>query len=405
MPSICLCFRVHLPFALKNYSFWDFSRGNNAFIDDATTAQILSENADNFWLPMNRKLREIVQKHQGLFKMAFYISGTTLEQMATYRKDVIDSFANLSWSGGAEFLGGTYSHSLSYLYSKTEFLRQSKQHSEQIYQYFDQSPLVYVQAEELYGDEMATLLRDKMFAKGVLCDVPDDKLRGRRRSFIYSPQQTKRPSVLIQHKKYSEQFVEMFAKGGEGVDTFLQNIRTELSRDEVAVIYVDYADLMQNEQSPQVWEAFAKGVFSFPDIHLLTPSMLLARYNPIDSLYKGDNHTEGKPDWLKNPFQHALLNKLYEMEGAVSLSQNKQAKEIWYKLQTLDYYKFIKEKNGMSFTPDELRPAYFDTGKLLPHTDYNTLASMIARLQAWLEETVSSEHFDKLSGNQLAVNS
>ena len=394
MPSICLCFRVHLPYSLKNYSFWDFSRGNNAFLNEAETARLLTEKADKDWLPMNRKLRELVQKHQGLFKTAFYISGVTLEQMATYRKDAIDSFANLSWSGGAEFLGGTCCHSLSYLYSKTEFLRQTKRHSEQIYQYFDQSPMVYVQPDELYADEMAFLLRDKMYAKGVLCEVTEDKLRGRRKSFVYSPQQSKRPSILIQHQEYGKQFVEMFAKGGEAVKEFVNTLRTELSRDEVAVIYVDYADLMQNAQSVNVWEAFAKTVFSFPDLHLLTPSMLVARYNPIDNLYKGNDNIVEKPNWLKNPFQHSLLNKLYEMEGAVSLCANKEVKDLWGKLQTVDYYKHIKEKNGMAFIPNELTPAYFDTGKPLPHTDYNNLASMIARLQCWVnsEQLAVSSH-------------
>lgn len=384
MPSICICFKVHLPFLLKNYSFWDFSKGENTFIDEANTRHFFNQQADNVWLPMNKKLREVIQKHQGLFKVAFYISGTALEQMATFRKEVIDSFANLSWSNGAEFLGGTSCHSLSALYSNTEFIRQIKHHSEQIYQYFDQSPLVYVQADELYSDDMALLLRDKLYAKGLLCQVPEEKLKGRRRSFLYSPQQSKRPSLLIQHEQYGKQFVEMFAKGNGAVSDFVQTIRTELSRDEVAVIYVDYADLMQNENSPQVWDTFAKTVFSCPDVHLLTPAMLVARYNPIDNLYKGDEKSEGKPQWLNNPFQYELLNKLYEMETAISFSDNSALKDIWEKLQTIDYYRDIKAKNGQAFVSNELLPAYFDAGNKFPHTDYNSLSNMIARLQCQL---------------------
>lgn len=385
MPSICLCFRVHLPFSLKNYSFWDFSSGTNDFIDEMKTKRLLSDKADKSWLPMNRKLRELVQKHQGLFKVAFYVSGTTLEQMATYRKDVIDSFANLSWSGGADFLGGTSSHSLSYLYSKTEFLRQTKLHSEQIYQYFDQSPLVYVQAGEQYAEEMAFLLRDNVFAKGILCDLPESKLRGRKKTFLYSPQQSKRPSILIQHAEYGKQFVEIFAKG-QGVEAFVHTIRTELSRDEVAVIYLDYEDLMQNEDSPHVWENFAKTVFSFPDLHLLTPSMLVSRFNPIDNLYKGEYRQEGQPNWLKNVFQLELLNKLYEMETVISVSNNKTLKKIWSTLQTIDYYRFIVGNPEDATQLQNLIPPYFNSGKKLPHTDYNSLANMIARLQCWTEE-------------------
>lgn len=389
MPSICLCFRVHQPFALKNYSFWDFSVGDNSFIDDTLTARLLTDKVDNYWLPMNKKLREIVQKHQGLFKVAFYVSGVVLEQMASYRKDMIDSFANLSWSNGAEFLGGTYSYSLSSLYSKTEFLQQTKMHSERISKYFEQSPLVYVQPDGLYGDEIAFLLRDKMYAKGVLGDVSDDKLRGRKKTFIYSPQQSKRPSVLIQHKEYGKQFVEMFKKGGDAVHEFVHTIRTELSRDEVAVIYVDYADIMFNEASPQIWDAFGKAFFSFPDLHILTPSMLVARYNPIDNLYKGEDKPEGHPSWLKNPFQYELLSKLYEMEAAISYSQNTALKEVWNKLQTVDYFREIKDKNGV-YKQNELISPYFYAGKLLPHTDYNILSNIIARLQCLLVENTSS---------------
>lgn len=62
----------------------------------------------------------LIDKHQGDFKIAYSLSGVLMEQLELYRPDVLKSFQALAKTGCVEFLSETYHHSLSYLYSKEE---------------------------------------------------------------------------------------------------------------------------------------------------------------------------------------------------------------------------------------------------------------------------------------------
>ena len=123
MPSICFYFQVHQPFRIRDYSFFDI--GNSHFYEnDEKNKEILNKVAEKCYLKTNKKMMELIQRHDGKFKISYSISGTAIEQFEKYRPDVLQSFIDLSNTGCVEFLSETYSHSLSFMYSKTEFKRQ-----------------------------------------------------------------------------------------------------------------------------------------------------------------------------------------------------------------------------------------------------------------------------------------
>jgi alpha-amylase len=117
MPSICFYFQVHQPFRIRNYSFFDI--GNDHFYEDEKANQeIMNKVAEKCYLKTNRKMLELIKRHNGKFRISYSISGTAIEQFERFRPDVLASFVDLAETGCVVFLSETYSHSLSFIYSK-----------------------------------------------------------------------------------------------------------------------------------------------------------------------------------------------------------------------------------------------------------------------------------------------
>ena len=126
MRSVTLCFQIHQPFRIKPYTFFDIGK-HHAYEDDYVNQMVVDRVSDTCYLPTNNILLQLIKKYAGSFRVAFSISGTTIDQFKKFRPDVLESFQALSNSGGAEFLSETYYHSLSGVYSKEEFIIQAEQ--------------------------------------------------------------------------------------------------------------------------------------------------------------------------------------------------------------------------------------------------------------------------------------
>jgi alpha-amylase len=157
MPSICFYFQVHQPFRLKPYDCFKIGY-DHAYEDVDKNRDILDRVARKCYLPANDTLLRLIEKNKGNFKIAYSISGTAIEQMEKYRPDVLGSFKELADTGCVEFLSETYYHSLSFLYSKEEFIRQIGKHREKIEEHFHQSPTVFRNTELIYNNEIANFI-------------------------------------------------------------------------------------------------------------------------------------------------------------------------------------------------------------------------------------------------------
>ncbi|HMG91003.1 MAG TPA: hypothetical protein VK589_13145, partial [Chryseolinea sp.] len=142
MPSICFYFQVHQPFRLKHYDCFKIGH-DHSYEDVLKNREILDRVSTKCYLAANKTLLSLIKRYKGKFRIAYSISGTALEQMERYRPDVLRSFQDLGATGCVEFLSETYYHSLSFLYSKTEFVRQVGKHKDKIEELFRQAPKVF----------------------------------------------------------------------------------------------------------------------------------------------------------------------------------------------------------------------------------------------------------------------
>jgi alpha-amylase len=105
MPSVCFYFQVHQPWRLRPYGVFDIGASSEYFDDQANQA-LLEKVATRCYRPMNALLEELIERHEGRFRVAFSISGTALDQMERFAPDLIDGFARLAATGCVEMLGG-----------------------------------------------------------------------------------------------------------------------------------------------------------------------------------------------------------------------------------------------------------------------------------------------------------
>ena len=93
--SICLFFTVHQPTRLRQYRFFDIGKDSH-YYDDFANRNVIRRAIQECYLPMNAILLDLLKTHKGAFKLAFSISGATLELFERYAPEVIESFKALS---------------------------------------------------------------------------------------------------------------------------------------------------------------------------------------------------------------------------------------------------------------------------------------------------------------------
>ncbi|MBX7243103.1 MAG: hypothetical protein K1X92_15270 [Bacteroidia bacterium] len=378
MPSICLCFQVNQPAELNHYSFWDICKGKNAFVDEVETQAQIQKVSSNFYLPLNQKLRELMMEHKGNLRLSFYIPGATIDLFAQYQPKVLDSFAKLGWTNGAEFMGGTHNHSLSFFYSKSEFVRQVQKHHEKVRSSFDQEPFVFVHPELFYSDSLAATLTDHLQYSGIITDISSATFRNRNPNYLYNPTGLKRPALLIRNNVYSQLFLKLFQPSQKySAREFVDTLREEVGRDQVVVIFLDYTLLFRRNAKTAIWlQVFTDLVqetLKHPDLYWLTPSMVVARHKPMDNLtpvtHSHDTSMSMSRSWFEHPFRKEALHKLYGMESIVKKSESAELMDIWSLLQSRDYLDRIVPGNEQ---PESSK---------LPYRDYNSFINMLSSLQ------------------------
>ena len=356
MPSICFYFQVHQPFRIKEYSFFDI--GNTHFYeDDKKNREIMNKVADKCYLKANQKMLELICRHDGKFKISYSISGTALEQFEKYRPDVLQSFIDLSNTGCVEFLSETYSHSLSFMYSKTEFKRQVEKHSKVIKKYFNQSPKVFRNTELIYNNELAAFI-EKMGYKGIVCEGVDRLLQGRTPNFLYQPVGAKDIKLLLKNYLLSDDIAFRFSDKGWKefpltADKFTQWVHSIAGNGETINLFMDYETFGEHQ-----WES--TGIFNFldhlpeeilkhKDFDFKTPSEVIESY-PAREVYDAHDFiswADTERDlsaWLSNSMQKEAIKKIYSLEKEIIGCEDPQLLKVWERLQTSDHYYYMCTK-------------------------------------------------------------
>lgn len=359
MASVCFYFQVHQPLRVKRYRFFDITKDHDYFTTDEDRLDnkaILKKVAEKCYLPTNALLLKMLKKHPE-FKISFSISGIALEQFATYYPEIIESFQALVKTGQVELLGETYYHSLSFLYSQTEFKAQVKQHKQLIKKLFNVTPTVFRNTELIFSNEVAQVV-EKMGYKGILAEGADFILGWRSPNFVYRPKGCKKIKLLVKNYKLSDDIAFRFSNKSWKeypltAPKFTKWVNQINGNGELANLFMDYETFGEHQWADtgifKFLEALPKFILQHPDNDFVTPSEAIARYPARAELdyphYVSWADTERDLSaWLSNPIQHDAMKHIYSLEKDVIKTKNKKIIQDWRRLQTSDHYYYMCTK-------------------------------------------------------------
>jgi alpha-amylase len=357
MVSVCFYFQVHQPFRLRRYSMFDIGH-NQHYFDDVKNREVCLKVARKCYLPMNRLLLDLIRMHNGHFKIAFSISGVALDQFEEYAPDVLESFKELARTGCVEFISETYYHSLSYLYSKEEFVEQVTMHRRKVEELFGQTPKVFRNTELIYNNDLANFV-EGMGYKGIIAEGWDAVLGWRSPNFLYHSEYTRGTiKTLLKNYKLSDDIAFRFGnKGWEEhpltVDKFNQWVSSVNGNGHTINLFMDYETFGEHQwEDTGIFEFMRHlpgAILSHPDNNFKTPSEVVETYPTVG--YIDAHHFVSWADverdltaWLGNKMQEAAEQELYKLEKTVKATHNETLINAWRRLTTSDHAYYMCTK-------------------------------------------------------------
>ncbi len=355
MSSVCFYFQVHQPWRLRKFSYFDTSASLDYF-DDAKNGEILRKVASKCYLPANRLMLELIEKHKGAFRIAYSISGTALDQFERYSPETLESFKRLAETGCVEFLGETYYHSLAAVYDEAEFRAQVRLHSDAIFRHFGKIPVVFRNTELIYNDAIGRMV-SKLGYKAMVAEGADDILDWRSPNFVYSVPGADM-SLLLKNYRLSDDIAFRFSNRGWEefpltADKFSKWVHAISGGGDTLNLFMDYETFGEHQ-----WEE--TGVFEFmrhlpdevlkhPHWDFKTPSEVVSTYPrvadmPFERLTSWADVDRDLTAWRGNAMQNKALDAIYALGAQVRALADPEITRTWRMLQTSDHFYYMCTK-------------------------------------------------------------
>ncbi len=355
MPSVCFYFQVHQPSRLRHYTVFD---ENDQYFDDHKNRSICRKVANKCYLPTNRLLLDLIRRFDGRFKIAYSITGTLLEQLEHYSPEVMSTFDALAETGCVEFLAETYYHSLSFLYSRDEFVEQVNKHIAAIEYFFGQTPRIFRNTELIYNNDLAALVESMDRFDAILTEGADHILGYRSPNFVYQPQGCNKLKLLLKNYSLSDDIAFRFSNRDWPqwpltADKFAGWISNVNGNGNVVNLFMDYETFGEHQ-----WED--TGIFDFmrhlpqeilrhPDNDFKTPSEVVQCYNSADAVdvphvISWADTERDLSAWLGNAMQSNAIHELYRLEKKIKTTNDDKIIADWRKLQASDHFYYMCTK-------------------------------------------------------------
>lgn len=385
MASVVFYFQVHQPFRLKRYSVFD---SHPFYFDTTKNGDICKKVATKCYRPTTKLMLDLVKRHKGNFRVSYAITGVVLDQLQEFAPDVIDTFKRLADTGCCEFLGETYYHSLSFLYSRAEFAEQVLAHTKKIQDLFGQTPKVFRNTELIYNNDVARFVSEMTDAKGqrrfngIICEGVDRILGYRSPNYVYAPPSFGAPAlkankpfgVLLKNYRLSDDIAFRFSNRGWAewplsAEKFAGWVNQINGDGFLCNLFMDYETFGEHQ-----WED--TGIFKFMEAlpekvfdvspgqnHFITPSEALTQFDAVGEydvpqFISWADTERDLTAWRGNAMQGNALEEVYRLEKAIKQKLQKaqaggKAKEIadagflledWRKLTTSDHFYYMCTK-------------------------------------------------------------
>ena len=354
MKTVCFYFQVHQPWRLKTYRFFQMGNDHN-YLDDFTNRAIMQKVARECYLPMNALLLSLIEEHKGAFKVSFSITGSAIEQFKAYAPEVLESFKKLADTGCVEFLGETYSHSLSSLASADEFKNEVKLHTKMLKEEFGVKPTAFRNTELIYSDGIAKMVEDMGF-KTMLAEGAKHILGWKSPNFVYTDANDNKLRLLLRNYKLSDDIAFRFSNEGWPewpltADKFAGWVAAETG--DVVNLFMDYETFGEHQKASTGIFDFVKALpaalLATGEVAFATVSEASKKLQPVAVLHSPHAMSWADEErdvtaWLGNDLQNEAFAKLYALAPKVKKAKNKDFEYVWHFMQNSDHFYYMATK-------------------------------------------------------------
>jgi len=381
MASIVFYFQVHQPWRLKRYSVFDT---DPFYFDDESNREILLKVANKCYRPTTQLILDLIEKHNGNFRVSYAITGTVLDQLEQWAPDVLDLFRRLADTGCCEFVGETYHHSLSFIYSREEFRDQVNMHTARIQDLFGHTPTVFRNTELTYNNDVGQFVSEMKDAdgkprfKGMLAEGVDRILAYRSPNYVYRPPSTGEGSIpgkpfalLLKNYQLSDDIAFRFSNRGWeewplSTEKFADWVHKINGDGYLCNLFMDYETFGEHQWADSgIFEFLSdlpRAVFdTHPgENHFITPSEAFEQFDAVGD-YDAPHMTSWADTerdlsaWLGNAMQSNALHELFRIERNVKEAlrnahddgSREHAASVlndWRKLTTSDHFYYMCTK-------------------------------------------------------------
>ncbi len=381
------------------------------YYDDFMNESILRKIAYNCYLPANRIILDLINKHKGRFKVTFSLTGIVIDQFRLYAPEVLDSFRELAETGHVEFLAETNSHSLASLMSRERYEMQVKVHREKMIEHIGYTPTSIRNTELIYSDEIGSWMAD-MGYKAVVTEGAKHILGWKSPNYLYCNAINPRLKVLLRNYTLSDDIAFRFSNRNWSsfpltAEKYASWIKGLASTSEIVNIFMDYETFGEHQHKDS-------GIFDFlknlPDAIIrktpftfMTVSEVADNYQPVSLLHVPSpiswaDEERDLTAWMGNELQTAAVTKLYSMADRVGKCNTEDLIRDWVYLQSSDHFYYMSTK----FFSDGAVHAYFNPYEN-PYQAFmnymNVLSDFEIRLKAVCPVDDHDEEVNRLSAS------
>lgn len=356
MKQVCFIFQVHQPFRLRNFHFFEIG-SHHYYYDEETNARIMRQVAEKSYFPTNEILQRLIKDHGSKIKISFAISGTALDQMEQYAPEALESFKELAATGNVEFLGQTYSTSLSSLRSKSAFKDEVVTHKRRINSLFGKTPKVFLNTGLIYSDEIGNIISDMGF-KGVIVEGLFGFLNDQSPNYVYKSAEKASLKILLRNPFLSDDITLRFSNRNWSewpltADKYLGWLKGLPSQEQVVNLVMDYGTFGERHKKETGISNFLEYLLRYlvesKVLKLSTPEEVLRTFSTKGKLNIPDpiSWTGMKKNlsaWLGNDMQKEAMDTLFEMEEAVKKTKDKLLHKDWVYLQSADHFLYMNNE-------------------------------------------------------------
>ncbi|XPV77816.1 MAG: glycoside hydrolase family 57 protein [Desulfovibrio sp.] len=394
MIGVCFYFQVHQPRRInQDFSFFDIG-SSTGYFDDRSNREILLKVAEKCYLPANYMMLDLINKLKGKFRISYAVTGTAIEQFQMYAPEVMRSFQELAQTGCVEFISETYSHSLSYLFSREEFVAQVEKHKKLMQESFGQTPVTFRNTELIYNNSLAKTVED-MGYKVILTEGADQVLGWRTPNYVYVPSGCYKLRALLKNYRLSDDIAFRFSDPNWDhhplhVDTYSSWLHSIAGQGEVVNLFMDYETIGEHQWADSgIFEFFRRlpeTALSHPDFCFTTPSEAADLFSPMARLdvpytISWADVERDTTAWIGNSMQDASIERIYALEKDIKEFGTQTMIDEWRDLLTSDHFYYMCTK---WFSDGDVHK-YFNPFKT-PHQAFITYMNIVNDLTLKVEE-------------------